>query len=271
MVQKNEEVNYQGRRGRVTNVLGDEPNQAVSIKFDDGSERVVMQNELENSGGSGERGKELNEKQIGRGQSGGGSIVPPHAAQMPSQKPQQQSQSSSSQSQYSDTDVTQREEQTPRTEEFKDSGPGTGDSAEGLKADGKDVDSTNRRLLGLEELITQIEPVTRKIVDRNGRKLEVGTTVSLKARLIKFHGADKVEIAYPPYVPTSQVPVWSDERKRLEMANEEQKPSGAVYEGMQYQYKDGKVVDANGNEVKQEEQPIKQQKLQVESRFVEKF
>ena len=268
MVEKNSEVNYQGRRGRVTNVLGDEPNQAVSIKFDDGSERVVMQNELEQSSGSGERGKELNEKQIGRGQSGGGSIVPPHAAQMPAKefnRPTQNQSSSSKSSQQSDTDIT------THTEEFKDSGPGTGDSAEGLKADGKDVDSTNRRLLGLEELITQIEPVTRKIVDRNGRKLEVGTTVSLKARLVKFHGADKVEIAYPPYVPTSQIPVWSEERKRLEMANEEQKPSGAAYEGMQYRYDNGKVVDANGNEVKQEEQPIKQQKLQVESRFVEKF
>ena len=284
MVQKNEEVNFQGRRGRVTEVMGEEPNQAVKVKFDDGSERIIMGSEIENPSGSGESGKSLNEKQIGRGQSGGGNIVPPNTMQRDKEfgKADSRAEGSVEPPLEGGTPEPPLEESGPPEWGMEekppqelvgenDKGAGTGDTSEGLKSDGKDVDSPRRRILGLEEIVTYIEPQKRKIVDRNGRRVEVGSTVSLKARVIKFHGADKVEIAYPPYVPVSQIPVWNEEKKQLEMANEEGKPSGAKYEGMQYSYNEGKVVDANGQEVKQEKQPIKQTKMTVESRFVEKF
>jgi hypothetical protein len=277
MVQKNEEVNYQGRKGRITNVMGEEPNQAAHIRFDDGEERVLMVSELNASSGSGLSGKKLNEAQIGRGQSGGGRIIPP----------------AGSSGQYAD--VTEpplegsggggqvEEEVDPGYDIDVDNGPkpdvgtndkgaGTGDTSEGLKADGKDVDSPRRRILGLEEIITYIEPVTRKIVDRNGRRIEVGTTVSLKARIIKFHGADKVEVLYPPYVNQSTIPIWSSERTRLELPSQDdpKKGNGSAYEGLMFTYKDGKVVDANGNEAKQPELE-KQEKITVKTKYIEKF
>ena len=284
MVQQNEEVNYQGRRGRVTNVMGEVPNQAVHVRFDDGSERVLMVSELESSS-TGDSGKSLNEKQIGRGQSSGGRIEPPSMNRphvdntLPgSDKPKPTPYSGSGTSEYrKQQDATANVDDsgtiTPQSEEpVIDLGPGTGDTGAGLKADGKDVDSNNRRILGTEEIITKIEPVTRKVVDRNGRKLEVGTTISLKARLIKFHGADKVEVLYPPYVIGSQIPIYDNERKRLELPSQDDpsKGNGSAYEGMMFSYKDGQVVDANGNEVKQPELE-KQVKLEVPTKYVEKF
>jgi hypothetical protein len=307
MVSQGESVNYQGRTARVENVLGEEPNQAVSIKFDDGSTKVVMQGELSAPSGSGLSGSKLNQEQISRGQSGGGSIRPPRvdntlpeperggAQPKPTPYANQDKDyiggmSSGGKRGIGRADTTEpplgegepvppleggsiEEDQTPN-----DAGPGTGDSGAGLKADGKDVDSARRRLLGTEEIVVYIEPVTRKIVDRNGRKIEIGTTVNLKARIIKFHGADKAEVLYPPYIPVSNIPVWSSERNRLENrlqdgdTSGEPVGSGVAYEGYQYSYKDGKVVDANGNEAKDEDfKKYKQEKLVVRTRDIEKF
>lgn len=304
MVQQNEEVNFQGRKGRVTSVMGNEPNQAVSIRFDDNTERVVMVSELQNAAGAGMSGSKLNEEQIAghggqdrdriKGRIGGpqvdnslpGKETKPVPTPYTNKNPDYQRGMSGT---YADVTEPPLEggEPTPPLGEGdggtkpidpdadttpNDSGPGTGDTGAGLKADGKDVDSPRRRLLGTEEIVTYIEPVTRKIVDRNGRKLEVGTTISLKARLIKFHGADKVEVLYPPYVNQSQIPIWSSERNRLELPSQDDpsKGNGSAYEGMMFSYKDGQVVDANGNEVKQPELE-KQEKITVPVKYVEKF
>jgi hypothetical protein len=272
MVQQNEMVNYQGRRAKVTSVQGEPPNQILNIRFDDNSERIVTLAEIAQS----DKPTQL-----------------PSSPNKPTQpiynpKPVRPNQDLPDYGKPKATpygnqraDVTEPPleggEPTPPfgIEEGGDAtpndlGPGTGDSGAGLKADGKDVDSPRRRLLGTEEIVVYIEPVTRKVVDRNGRKLEVGTTISIKARIIGMKENGMVEVLYPPYTRTSPFPVWSADRERLEYANEDNEPNGNEYSDGIYSYRDGKVQDANGNPPPEFE-AMKQTKLQVPVKFVERF
>jgi hypothetical protein len=259
MVQANEQVNYQGRRAWVVSTQGNEPNQVVNIRFEDGTERIIMSGELGEAKGTGLSGTKLNEAQIA-GHAGADRQYAGGAGEYRKE-------------QDKNAKVDDYGTITPQMDEpVIDLGPGTGDTGAGLKADGKDVDSNNRRLLGTEEIITKIEPVTRKVVDKNGRKLEVGTTISIKARLIKFHGADKVEVLYPPYIRQSGIPIWVEERKRLELPNQDDptQGSGAEYLDAIYHYENGQVVDANGKEAPKFE-PEKQERLTIPVKYVEKF
>jgi hypothetical protein len=268
MPKVNDRVKYQGYGATVINVMGTAPHQVLTIRFDDGKERTVTASEIT------EKEKNLSPSQgqnagmsdyeqgmstgsiAGRAETGGstpplgeGNPEPPLKEDVGDPPP------------YG-IDIT---DQTPN-----DAGPGTGDSGAGLKADGKDVDSARRRLLGTEEIVVYIEPVTRKVVDANGRTIRVGDTVSIAAKIVGFKGAKEVEILYPPHVPANPFPVYNDKSKRLEMADAEGKPNGTEYTGGMFTNDNGTVKDASGNPPPRFE-PIKQNKLTIKVDDLRKF
>jgi hypothetical protein len=293
-----DKVSYQGREANVSNIMGTEPNQIFTLKFDDGTERVATANELgaankphvDNTLPSNQPNRPnqdlpkrggFEQEGTGRFEGSGGSMQGKDRDtryELPSAgKPEP--------TPFGDVPIVDPKppsvggegDNTPN-----DQGAGTGDTGAGLKADGKDVDSPRRRLLGTEEIVTYIEPVTRRVVDRNGRTLEIGQTVSIKARIIGFKdrgrdeagnkGGLKAEVIYPPYRIGSTIPIWSEERKRLEIPNQDDVnvAGGAPYEDGIFSYKDGKIVDANGNEPPKQELQ-KQEKLVIDVRHVERF
>jgi len=186
-----------------------------------------------------------------------------------------------------------------------DGGPGTGDTAAGLKADGKDVNDNagdmlnrdndasrsetlpkgtdtktsgttagrsgihrggirggirplddspilTRRLMGTEELEVKISRQSLRVVDKNGRKLEVGQTVYIPVRILSFASGSEVEVVYPPYLHSTEVIPELNNQKDA-MVNPE---TGLPYVGMDYKIASGKVVNSkDGKEPDRSEMP----------------
>jgi len=120
--------------------------------------------------------------------------------------------------------------------------PGSGDTAAGLKADGKDVDAsasnkssdnnapiTLKRLLGTEEIEVKVSRQSLRVVDKNGRKLEVGQVVNLRVKIESFGPDNNVEVVYPPHV--NEGPKLND------------KKDGLVTIDNRYKVVDGKIVN----------------------------
>jgi len=96
--------------------------------------------------------------------------------------------------------------------EVQGSKTGSGDTGAGLAADGKDnagvvnkpsnvnASVTMKRLLGTEEIEVKVSRQSLRVVDKNGRKLEVGQVVNLKVKILSFGADNQVEVVYPPYV-----------------------------------------------------------------------
>ena len=284
---KGEQVSYQGATAEVINVMGEEPNQIFTLRLTDGNERVATLNEINQRGGlqgsnvfagspssmqGNDRDVRFELPNANQSNDVGTRAEPPVEPPLEGGEP------------TPPWGIDEGGEKPPEAilDGANDAGPGTGDTGAGLKADGKDVDSPRRRLLGTEEIVTYIEPVTRRVVDKNGRNIEIGTTVSVKARIIGFKsggkdeagnkGGLKAEVIYPPYRIGSTVPIWSAERNRLEIPNQDNpdEAGGTPYEDAIFSYKDGKVVDANGTEAKRPELQ-KQEKLLIDVRHIERF
>jgi len=150
----------------------------------------------------------------------------------------------------------------------------TGDTAAGLKADGKDVSASaasNRptdanvpvimkRLLGTEEIEVKVSRQSLRVVDKNGRKLEVGQVVNLRVRILSFGPDNQIEVVYPPYI--NEGPKLND------------KKDGLVTIDDRYKVVDGKIVNVADNKPYVVDSSVKvetQHKLTVKADKVERF
>lgn len=116
-----------------------------------------------------------------------------------------------------------------------------------------------RRLHGTEEILVQANRATLSVIDRNGRRLEVGAVVNLPVRIIGLNSAQEVEVVYPPFIQQVE-PVPTNEAGQLK------NPDGSNYSGSLYKLNDSNViVNVNTNEPPNMDEMPKQQTLTVEA------
>jgi hypothetical protein len=116
-----------------------------------------------------------------------------------------------------------------------------------------------RRMHGTEEVLVQANRGTLRILDKNGRRLEIGNVVSLPVRIVGLYSADEVEVVYPPYIPVvEEVPTINE--GQLKNAD------GSNYNGTLYTINDSnEVVDVNTKQPPNMDEMPKQNTLTVAS------
>lgn len=157
---------------------------------------------------------------------------------------------------------------TPRTRAIGSTGTRALSQAAGIPKDIRDKMNEPvwvRRLHGTEEVLVQANRASVAIIDRNGRRLEVGGVVNLPVRIIGMNDADNIEVVYPPFIPTvEEVPTID--------AGQLKNGDGSNYTGSTYKISENnEVVNAQTNEPPNMDEMPRQERLTVAAARLERF